>query len=100
VVWHMASWTGIDGPHTAADVARRPPPRLSPDQPVRQAAVEMFDSVGDAVVVTDGERVVGILTANDLVDLLAAGSPGDQAPGEQGGATPTAGMPKGEARSR
>ena len=49
----------------------RPAPELPPTARVSDAARHMFADVSDAVFVTDHGRVVGIVTATDLVRLLA-----------------------------
>lgn len=49
----------------------RPAPELPPTARVSDAARHMFADVSDAVLVTDHGRVLGIVTATDLVRLLA-----------------------------
>ena len=49
----------------------RPAPELPPTARVSVAARHMFADVSDAVLVTDHGRVLGIVTATDLVRLLA-----------------------------
>ena len=49
----------------------RPAPELPPTARVSDAARHMFADVSDAVFVTDHGHVVGIVTATDLVRLLA-----------------------------
>jgi len=77
VVWHLARWALLDTIPTAGDLASRPPPHVSVDQTVREAAAEIASSTGDVVLVTDQDRVVGSLTADDLVSLVAQESSGD-----------------------
>ncbi|MEQ4207529.1 CBS domain-containing protein [Actinopolymorpha sp. B9G3] len=89
VVWHLAGWPVLDGPPSAAAVARKPPPRVAADQPVRQAAVEIAYSTGDAVLVTEQEKIVGILTSDDLVTLLAEQSDATQTDATQTATTQT-----------
>jgi CBS domain-containing protein len=49
----------------------RPAPELPPTARVSDAARHMSADVSDAVLVTDHGRVLGIVTATDLVRLLA-----------------------------
>jgi CBS domain-containing protein len=49
----------------------RPAPELPPTARVSDAARQMFADVSDGVLVTDNGRVLGIVTATDLVRLLA-----------------------------
>jgi len=49
----------------------RPAPQLPPDARASDAARCMSADVSGAVLVTDGGRVLGIVTATDLVRLLA-----------------------------
>jgi CBS domain-containing protein len=49
----------------------RPAPELPPTARVSDAARHMFADVSDGVLVTDHGRVLGIVTATDLVRLLA-----------------------------
>ena len=55
---------------TAADV-QRPVPALEPTARRSDAARRMRATGVDAVLVTDGERLLGIVTATDLVRSLA-----------------------------
>jgi len=60
------------------ELARKPPVAAQPDATVRDVARLMNDGVVGAVVVTDGERPVGIVTDRDLVlRALARGLPAD-----------------------
>ena len=61
------------GPGVTATVRQlyRPTPELPPTARVSEAAGHMSADVSDAVLVTDGGRVLGIVTATDLVRLLA-----------------------------
>jgi signal-transduction protein with cAMP-binding, CBS, and nucleotidyltransferase domain len=49
----------------------RPAPELPPTARVSDAARHMFADVSGGVLVTDDGRVLGIVTATDLVRLLA-----------------------------
>ena len=49
----------------------RPAPELPPTARVSEAARNMAGDVSDAVLVTERGRVVGVVTATDLVRLLA-----------------------------
>ena len=49
----------------------RPAPQLPPTARVSDAALHMSTDVSDAVLVVDDGRVIGIVTATDLVRLLA-----------------------------
>lgn len=49
----------------------RPAPELPPTARVSDAAQHMFAEVSDAVLVTDHGRILGVVTATDLVRLLA-----------------------------
>ncbi len=54
------------------------PVGLGPDEPVRRAAELMRDRSISCVLVTEGERLVGLLTSGDLCGrVLAAGLPPD-----------------------
>lgn len=76
IVWRLAAWSVRGRPPSAGDVARKPAPAVSVDRNVSEAAAEMFHRCGDAVVVTDGEQIVGILTTDDVLAELAQ-DPGD-----------------------
>jgi CBS domain-containing protein len=71
IVWRLAAWSLRGRPPTAGDVARKPAPAVSADRTVSEAAAEMFHRCGDAVVVSDGDQIVGILTTDDLLAVLA-----------------------------
>ncbi|MEQ7124502.1 CBS domain-containing protein [Actinopolymorpha sp. B11F2] len=71
VVWRLAAWSLHGRPPAAGDVARKPAPAVSVDRTVSEAAAEMFHRCGDAVVVNDGDQIVGILTTDDLLSVLA-----------------------------
>jgi CBS-domain-containing membrane protein len=71
IVWRLAAWSLRGRPPTARDVARKPAPAVSVDRTVSEAAAEMFHRCGDAVVVTDADQIIGILTTNDLLAILA-----------------------------
>lgn len=70
-VWHLASRSSSERRLTAGEAVRGPVATVAPDATVRQAAERMFASSGDALVVVEDEQVVGILTANDLLAVLA-----------------------------
>jgi CBS domain-containing protein len=55
---------------TAAEL-RRPPLELPPTARASEAARRMSGDTSDAVLVTDHGRVLGIVTATDLVRMLA-----------------------------
>ena len=55
---------------TAAEL-RRPPLELPPTARASEAARRMSGDTSDAVLVTDEGRVLGIVTATDLVRMLA-----------------------------
>jgi CBS domain-containing protein len=59
---------------TAAEL-RRPPLAVPPTAPASEAARLMSADSHDAVLVTDHERVLGLVTATDLVRLLAHNLP-------------------------
>ncbi|HZC26264.1 MAG TPA: CBS domain-containing protein [Actinopolymorphaceae bacterium] len=71
LVWRMAAWPFTGNPPPAEDVARKPPPVVPHDHTIGDAAAVMFDTNSDAVLVTDDRNVVGILTTNDMLGLLA-----------------------------
>lgn len=79
VVWRMAGWSSLDRPPSASELARKPVPLLTADQTVREAAQELIRKAGNAVLVTDRDQVVGVLTADDLVTLLQVRVP-DEVP--------------------
>ncbi|MET9019167.1 universal stress protein [Actinopolymorpha sp. NPDC004070] len=66
LLWRMYDWSRRDRAVLVADVARMPAPTVAKDLTVREAAEALRGSVGDVVVVTDEEEVVGMLTAHDL----------------------------------
>lgn len=70
-VWHLASWSVHDGPPTARDLAREPPPVVPSDHTVREAATALLLCGGDAVLVADEGRIVGLLTSDEVATLLA-----------------------------
>ncbi|WP_020579224.1 CBS domain-containing protein [Actinopolymorpha alba] len=73
VVWELAAASPHRRPLVAADLARRPPAEVSPARSLSGAAEEMLRSRDDAVLVTEEEQIVGILTTTDLLALLAPG---------------------------
>ena len=60
---------------TVADVAR-PAPAVRPTDRRSTAAQAMAAAATDAVLVVDGDRLVGMVTATDLVRSLARDAPG------------------------
>jgi CBS domain-containing protein len=71
LVWRMAAWQFAEDTPDTGEVARTPPPAVSLTHTIGQAAATMFDSNSDAVVVTDDQHVIGILTTSDLLALLS-----------------------------
>ncbi|HEY7596167.1 MAG TPA: CBS domain-containing protein [Actinophytocola sp.] len=69
-LWRLWSTTGA-GTRPCRTVMRTPPPCVDAAGTVGMAARRMARSASDAVLVLDEGRVVGIVTATDLVDLLA-----------------------------
>jgi len=65
----------LEGPHLMAtpiaDVMEPPFPTVASDGPVREA-VELLSGAGQALVVTDGGRPVGIVTRTDLLESLVS----------------------------
>ncbi len=62
----------------AIDATRKAPVTASAERPIREVARLMDQEAVGAVVVTDGDRPVGIVTDRDLaVRALARGVPGD-----------------------
>ncbi|WP_296139955.1 putative nucleotidyltransferase substrate binding domain-containing protein [uncultured Tessaracoccus sp.] len=57
---------------TAADLAARAPVAASPEVPVREAARLMTDEHVSALLVTEGDQLVGILTDRDLRSRVVA----------------------------
>lgn len=55
---------------------RRPTPSLRATDRRSRAAACMADSGLDAVLVHDGERLIGIVTASDIIGSLVRGMPG------------------------
>lgn len=70
VLWRLWS-TGGGTALTAGDVARSPAFCVDIGDEVRVAARLMEEAGTDAVLVVDGGRIVGIVTAVNLVHLLA-----------------------------
>lgn len=55
-------------------IMSRPAETVSPDTPIRDAADELIShDVGAVVVVDDGNRIEGLLTATDFVALVREG---------------------------
>jgi CBS domain-containing protein len=73
LVRHLAQGPGPSGTGATAALAQlcRPAPELPLSARVSEAARSMSADVSDAVLVSDRGRVVGIVTATDLVRLLA-----------------------------
>ncbi|MFL6144254.1 MAG: HPP family protein [Labedaea sp.] len=70
LLWTL--WThGLTG-RTVGACCRTPVPVVHPDDPATVAAARMSDGGCDAVLVTAGGAIVGIVTAADLVGHLAA----------------------------
>jgi CBS domain-containing protein len=55
---------------TASDLMSEKPVRISPDADVDDAATVMVDHNADQLLVVNGERLVGMLTRNDIIRLL------------------------------
>ena len=72
VLWRL--WSTSDGrrPGCAA-VMRRPAPCVEMSATVRAAVRRMRHAGSDAVLVVDGGQVAGIVTATNLIRLLATG---------------------------
>ena len=58
--WHAASIVGTEEPH-----------HVAPDASLEAVLVDMFRELRDAVLVVDGETLVGILAASDACRILA-----------------------------
>lgn len=71
VLWRLLSGTGK--PPLCGAVARTPPPCVSVTDTAHTLALRMKQSASDAVLVLEDGRVVGIVTATDLIDTIAAG---------------------------
>lgn len=83
-VWRLASWPVRDGPPAVRDLARESPPLVPADHTVRQAATTLLQCGGDALLVTDDDRIVGLLTSDEVATLLAdepSGAGPREAPG-------------------
>jgi CBS domain-containing protein len=72
LLWRLWS-TGGNTALTVGDVARSPAHCVDVRDDVRTAAQVMEDAATDAVLVVDGGRIVGIVTAVNLVHVLARG---------------------------
>lgn len=69
VLWTL--WSRGSARHTVAGCVRSPAPVVEVTESVSRVADRIRRSGGDAAVVTSGGRVVGIVTATDLVHYLA-----------------------------
>jgi CBS domain-containing protein len=67
-------------PATVAEIMARNVQSVSADAPVREAAQQMRDADAGDVVVTDGERLLGILTDRDIAVRLVAEDKGSSTP--------------------
>lgn len=56
-----------------ADIAQRAPVTIAPAASIRDAAIAMSDARVSAILVTESERLVGILTDRDLRRVVASG---------------------------
>lgn len=72
VLWRLWSVTGTNPPRCGA-VMRSPAPHVDTSDTVAVAARRMARADTDAVLVLDDGRVAGIVTATNLVGLLATG---------------------------
>jgi CBS domain-containing protein len=72
----------VGGPPVVGPLARRTP-ALAPADRRSAAARAMVDSGGDVVLVGERGRLVGIVTATDLLVSLAAGGPAGDAAAER-----------------
>jgi CBS domain-containing protein len=70
VLWRLWSTTSAGRPPSGA-VVRVPAPCVEVTDDVSTVARRMTESATDVVLVADGGRIVGIVTATDLVRLLA-----------------------------
>jgi CBS domain-containing protein len=72
VLWRL--WTSVphSEPPRAAVVARKPVVWVDVSDDVRTIARRMVDAETDAAVVAEDDRIVGIVTASDLLRRLAA----------------------------
>lgn len=74
VLWRL--WSRADAPQAVGTVARTPVVAVAAADDVRTIARRMVDAATDAAVVVDGSpragRIVGIVTATDLVQRIAA----------------------------
>jgi CBS domain-containing protein len=72
VLWRL--WSTDDRrPPVVAAVVRRPPLVIAAEDTVRVAASRMIDAATDAALVMEDGRVVGIVTATDILRLVATG---------------------------
>lgn len=69
VLWEL--WSCVTEVRDAGALARRPPPSVDIDADVADAAAAMARGGSDAAVVTAHGCVAGIVTASDIVELVA-----------------------------
>ena len=67
------SWGELQ--HPVGAIMRRDVVRVHPDTPLRDVAVHLGYSRSGAVVVTDDNRLVGLVTCRDVVDAVARSQP-------------------------
>lgn len=67
------SWAQLQ--HPVGAVMRRDVVRVHPDTPLRDVAVHLGYSRSGAVVVTEQNHLVGLVTCRDLVDAVARAAP-------------------------
>jgi len=71
VLWRLWTTAGSEPPR-AAMVARKPVVWVDVSDDVRTIARRMVDAETDAAVVAEDDRIVGIVTAGDLLRRMAA----------------------------
>lgn len=72
LLWRLWSTDGRR-PLTVAVVVRTPPLAVAAGDTVRTAASRMIDAATDAALVFEDGRLVGIVTATDILRLVATG---------------------------
>ncbi|GAA2216195.1 CBS domain-containing protein [Nonomuraea monospora] len=81
-----ASWSG--GPQEQSSrpvralLGREPVPRVRQDTPLARVATLMLDAGCDAVPVVSGDRLVGLVTARDVLSAVAGRAKPAAEPGE------------------
>ncbi|MBX3249082.1 MAG: CBS domain-containing protein [Myxococcales bacterium] len=60
-----------DRPRTVREVMQPAPPTVGPDEPAELALARLLERGVSALAVVDGERLVGIVTERDLLELTA-----------------------------